>query len=468
MAGRPHSSARQRTAVALVISALLVSAHFAAKAVEPQNVDHVGVLAVDEGLWWDGGPTKDRIHLWEACEVDQPCWHYDFDVAAGGTRLRVAIDYLDRESRYVMRLRKPDGESLPLQWDPRGDSADLATSNDRTGPTTLELVIKNPASGTYRLSVDGIEIAEDTFRARAVLDGVHTPDPKSIGAERLPNVRPIPPLNPTFDASLAGRAPERPPSHGQLGIENSCNEDERQISGARVCLRFAAGGMNLGDGPLDITFSAVDANLATNSEQAAPATQVIHLVGGGTRTRDAGTVYLHAPHGHVHYEGALVYELYRVVDGHNGVLTRVGAGHKTGYCMTDYFLSEWFSLDVETQWGGTASNCGTIQNLVAGSALYGPPEEWAGTIGWSKGWGDLYPNWKEGQYVEFADADPSGQYVIRSLFDPYDRILETNEDDNSSYLLIDVQGSSVTAVERGFGDSPWDPNKEIVTGWMFR
>ena len=472
---------RRAAAIAIVIvtagSGLL---HHPAPAVDPANVEHVGRVGVGQGLWWDGGPTADRVHFWELCEVDAPCWHYDFDVADAGDRLRVAIDYFDRESRYVFRVRKPDGTSLPLQWDPREDSADVDNSNTLTGPTTLEVAIPSPAPGTYRLSVDGAEVADDTFRARAVLDGATTDRaPAATGRPAradagdgvlLPNVRPIPPQNATLDASLDGRSQERLPSYGDIGVTQSCNDDEKLLEEAAHCLRFAAGAMNLGAGPLDITFSGVAATTALDRASAVPATQVLHHADGTTQERPAGSVYFHAPHKHVHYEGALVYELHRVVDERRGRTVRIGPGHKSGYCMVDYLIADWLAIDQQAYGEGTLSNCGSLQNLVVGSALYGPSgTDWQGRIGWSKGWGDVYPNWRQGQYVEFSQGiDRPGTYLIKTRFDPDDRLLESNENDNASYLVVHYDGTSVVDGERGFGDSPWDPHKDVVTDWAYR
>ncbi len=40
---------------------------------------------------------------------------------------------------------------------------------------------------------------------------------------------------------------------------------------------------------------------------------------------------------------------------------------------------------------------------------------------------------------------------------------ETVETDNTGYALVQVTGESVRIVERGQGDSPWDPRKKVFT-----
>ena len=66
-------------------------------------------------------------------------------------------------------------------------------------------------------------------------------------------------------------------------------------------------------------------------------------------------------------------------------------------------------------------------------------EPWCGTrtattsrTGISVGWGDKY-SWKIAfQWIDISGL-PSGDYVLRTMVDPYGWFLETNENDNAAY-----------------------------------
>jgi hypothetical protein len=47
-------------------------------------------------------------------------------------------------------------------------------------------------------------------------------------------------------------------------------------------------------------------------------------------------------------------------------------------------------------------------------------------------------------------------------------VKETNEDDNTGYAFIKIKGEDVKLLERGCGDSPWDPNKVVIRDWWDR
>ena len=86
----------------------------------------------------------------------------------------------------------------------------------------------------------------------------------------------------------------------------------------------------------------------------------------------------------------------------------------------------------------------------------------ASTFGLSVGWGDVYRWQRPGQYVEFA-GNGDGLYVVRSIVDVKNHVLESNEHNNAGYALIQVTGDSVRIIERGQGMSPWDAGKKVFT-----
>ena len=53
--------------------------------------------------------------------------------------------------------------------------------------------------------------------------------------------------------------------------------------------------------------------------------------------------------------------------------------------------------------------------------------------------------------------------VVRSVVDIKNHVLETNEHDNAAYAYVQITGESVRIIERGQGNSPWDPAKKVFT-----
>lgn len=466
---------RHRLLVSLIV--LLITATMIpvapASAATPEEI---GTVPLGDGLWWDGEHVQNATMFWETCDPASTCWHYYLDVPEGGKQLRVGMDFRDRESHFAVRVRKTDGTPLPVQWDPVTDALDHTAVY--TGPTNLETYIDSPAAGRYLVTVVAIHVVDDTFRMRAILDAPPS-DGQTMSAERskprplLPNAIAVPPFNLTFDGPVDGGGQYEPPTYGTAGVEeleDSCTKDERLLDEPTpvICLRFAAGGFNVGEGTLSIRF---DAN-ATKGD----ATQFIDYSGKDQEPRpaeephDAGEFELHEQHRHFHYSGAITYSLHEVLDLQQGIVRDVGTGHKTSYCMVDYTIADWASKDQDRRLQGSRSNCGSADNKMWEAqeggdpgVLLGPNE---GRIGWSRGWGDMYPWWRQGQYVEFSGAGGDGLYLLRSQVDPYNNLLETHDNDNVAYTLFRLTGypsePTFEYVERGRGQGPWDPDKKVL------
>lgn len=452
------------------------------------QVQHMGTVEVGTGEWWDGARVQNTTMFWEACDThaQTACYHYSIDVPEGGSRLRIALDYEDRESRWAFRVRPP-GDGAPIVFDP---SRDAAGDNLTTGWTTIEAALPNadhtdgtlPVAGRYIVSVAPVSVIDDTFRMRAVLDGAHQkPDPGTPAVPLLPNAQVVPPYNFSFDAPIDAQSWSKPPSYSDVGRQQSCSEDEKHVDGATECLRFAAGGFNTGQGPLAINWDAGETTSGT-------ATQTIQWSDGTTTTKDAGTFVFHPQHRHFHYQDAMQYRLFQVVSDRpthphgkehpvhpykEAHTEEVGIGNKTSYCMVDYFIADWYSIDQHYALGPGAvgANCGSVKNrpfVMVGETTAGRPgTEYKGTIGWSKGYGDVYPYWRQGQYVEFKDAPGDGLYVVQTSFDEFLHLKEMDETDNKGYALIEITGYGtpdwhIETLERGFGASPWDENKQII------
>jgi hypothetical protein len=133
-------------------------------------------------------------------------------------------------------------------------------------------------------------------------------------------------------------------------------------------------------------------------------------------------------------------------------LSRVGNGNKSGFCPADQGYGEWTTFDQQA--GGALSR---IQGSDSCFAFSGN-----GAMGLTAGWGDFYRWQRSGQYIDFTGVG-DGSYVVRATVDILDNVLETDETDNASYALIEVVGDVVTILERGYGASPYEATRTIVT-----
>ncbi len=212
------------------------------------------------------------------------------------------------------------------------------------------------------------------------------------------------------------------------------------------CLRMSAGPANVGKGPVDLRIAEAGATSGINW-------QWIHRSDGSVVVRPAGTFEWHAEHLHYHHVGTGNYRLYRVVDDESGELTPAGQGPKVGFCMGDYLIAEWESFEQDLR-GSGSGNCYQAEAGLGDAPL--------GTrMGLSRGWGDIYAHYVEGNYVDFG-ANPDGLYVVRVATDASNTIAELIEDDNHGYAYIRVTGDHIDVLERGYGLSPWDPAKVIA------
>lgn len=429
---------------------------------------HGGATAAPEALapggttFWEGTTiATTKVPRDELCGVLGPCPTYPLVLRAPGRRLRVAIDTPQRSDTFVVQLLDPSGALV----------ASARTSNR----FNAEALVDDAVAGAWTVRVRPEDVTDATFRLRAKLETVRIPEERTFAPGRealLPNLRTVPPLEFTFIAPanpLNGLYPPdtaNPPLDAAGVHPVSCTADEAAPpelggAGAKKCLRFTSGPMNLGPGIYDMRFRMVEDFVAgtaeVNSGEAlsrivvGPMEQVVYYTDGTTERRAAGTYSFHPVHGHFHDDYVLSFELYKVVDAAAGTMQRVGAGTKSGFCPADQLFAEWWKFyQGGAQPGGdsAAGNC------------FSPTD---GVIGLSLGWGDVYRWQRPGMYVEFA-GQGSGRYVVQSIVDAGAHVLESNEADNTSYAYVQIDGDQIQLLERGWGASPWDAGKTVFGG----
>lgn len=448
-------------AAAVLLAASLcctvAQAHVAAKAVSAPKA----TLGLDESTFWDGGSINTvSVRNAAACDRSGPCPSWTIDLVPGGRRLRVGIDTPERTDTFAIELIDPSGT--------------MVASETNSNQFNSEAMVVDPVAGRWTVRVRPENVTNASFRMRAKLESA-LPEDLPTSSERkplLPNLRTVPPYEFGFVAPanpLNGIYPPDTfnPPLTVLGISPlSCTVDEMAPvalggGGAVHCLRFTSGPMNFGPGIYDMRFSMLSDLVAgtahLNPQEllsriiVGPMMQVVHYSDGSSEQVPAGTYSFHPIHAHFHDDYVLSFELYAVEDSAAGKLKRVGEGTKSGFCPADQLFADWtrFNQGYEVP-GGDAplGNCFSPDN---------------GVMGLSIGWGDVYRWQRPGMYVEFKGMG-NGRYVVQSLVDGNNHVMETNESDNRSYAYIEVQGDNITLLERGWGESPWDPAKTVFDG----
>ncbi|MCU1593176.1 MAG: hypothetical protein JWO12_568 [Frankiales bacterium] len=410
----------------------------AMKAPAAQEGSVVGRLGVGMATFWQGGYVAQQVVTSQlptsaACEVTH-CWSYRLVLTGAAYRLRVGIDTPSRESSFTVEL-----------IDASGTTVGSATNDNRFN---TELFLAKPAKGTYTVRVVPRNAAYAAFRLRAKAEAKPVPYAKKTAL--LPNLQATPPYEFGFVAPanpLNGLYPPdtvNPPLDVLGEHPVSCAADESVESGAKRCLRLTTGPRNAGAGPMDLAYFPAEHGLGLVAE--GPVTQYVHWSDGSVTERAAGTFLFHKTHAHYHYQDILDYSIYSVGSGHR--LTPAGRGTKSGFSPADQLFADWSTFSQED---------GQYVEGVSSSRSVG-----ASTFGLSVGWGDVYRWQRPGQYVEFA-GNGDGLYVVRTVVDIKNHVLESNEKDNAAYAYVQITGDSVRIIERGQGTSPWDPNKKVFT-----
>lgn len=416
-------------------------------------------LAANDSVFWEGTTTLDGDIPAELCTTEI-CPTYELELTEPAARLRVGIATPYRTNTIAVEVLNPAGE--------------LVSSDDTANQFNSEAQVDSPAPGIWTVRVRPAGADSTSFRLRAKLESKTQEAKKAEGPVRrlLPNLRTVPPYEFTFTAPinpLNGLYPPdtvNPPA-SVLGMGlYSCTADEAapKIAGgaeAKICLRLTSGPINIGEGIYDMRFRMTedlqDGQAELNPEEAmsrlvvGPMEQAIHLSDGSVEFVNAGTYSFHPTHAHFHDDYILSYFLYKVADSATGKIERVGEGSKSGFCPADQLWGNWNKFEQGTEIPGGDS---------PGGSCFSPNN---GLVGLSVGWGDVYRWQRPGQYVEFF-GQGNGKYVVQAMVDEMNNVIESDETDNVSYAYIEVQGTDVTILERGWGISPWDTNKVVFSG----
>ena len=375
----------------------------------------VARLAPEDSAFWDG---TSRLRATAAPLPDcSACTDFAIETTGPGERLRVALDTTGNDGAFSLELFDAEGTSITTT----------------SGPYSMEAYVDSPAPAVYFARAQGGPT--HAFRMRAKLEA-RVPTPAGTGA-LLPNLQLVPPYEFTFSSALYS------PVEGRDAT--SCKPYEQVEYAAKRCLRFSLGPMNVGPGPLMLRF---DGDPVTGLVGRGAVTQLILHANGEESERPGGSSVYHKTHAHYHHNGFGTLELLRVLDPAAGTLVPAGGGPKQGFCMLDWMIAEWTTFANDPA-DSIRQDCGPVADP-SGVQL-----------GLGTGWADIYEYGLDGNYVEFGE-NTNGLFVVRSIADAFNDVLETDESDNQGYAYIRVTGNDVKVLERGHGSSPWDPKKRLA------
>lgn len=411
------------------------------------DVSPVGSLRPGESVFWDGGyvgsapasslPLAPSLAQLDRCEVTAPCFTYRLEIAEAGAVLRVAMDTPMRDDGFELIVEAPNG------------IRQKATNANRYSE---EIFVRPAPAGMWTITVAPYSAEYAAFRMRAKLEpGPPVAEPDGEG-RLLPNLR----VNRMWEFGFAAPANPGnglfPPDDVNPPLEVagmrpvSCAVDEMADDGVSRCLRYSFGLGNLGPGAFDIRWT----DGAPGSAYAMTQCYLQQNAAGGydLRAVPAGTGSFHLTHGHWHYDDVIYHELRKVTEPIAGTTELAGRGKKIGYSPADQGIVEWDSFaQARRGTSGSSGNCAPGSN---------------NRLGMSVGWGDAYRYQRPGNYVEFG-ANGDGLFVVRTIVDPLNNVLESDESDNTTYALLRVTGEDVRVIEVGVGNDPWDPAKRVIS-----
>jgi hypothetical protein len=187
------------------------------------------------------------------------------------------------------------------------------------------------------------------------------------------------------------------------------DQDEPTEPG-RTLLRVSTATPNIGAGQLELR----------GGSTAPGVYQRIYRADGSSYERFAGNFTFHAGHGHLHFDNWINLHL-RAVLTNGGVGAIIASGDKTSFAIIDLVH---YDPSLPGSPNSGQYNGGLVQGL-------------------SVGWADIYSADLQDQWIDVTDI-PSGRYWLEGIVDPANSILESNETNNSSRILIDLTVPSNT------------------------
>jgi len=207
------------------------------------------------------------------------------------------------------------------------------------------------------------------------------------------------------------------------------SEDRGYLYDYRVegdLLRFSTAFANIGAGHLEV-FGG-DPTASGNQE----VFQRIYDDEGGFRDRLAGEFTYHEGHGHIHFDGYAIYNLREIGPG-GEVGDILATGGKISFCLID--ITRYDDAAGSSNYG----SCGTTQGV-------------------SAGWSDVYGSGLSNQWINISGI-ADGDYYLEVVTDPEDKLLESDETNNTTIITVTIAGGP------GDNGDRLEPNNSFATAF---
>jgi Lysyl oxidase len=419
--------------LAVMVTALLAGSG-SAVAATPES----GTLSSpgQPGVTWKGEHFSGAVSppVPDACGVSD-CDEFRLEVALpadvwsrpGG--VQIGIRWADEQQDLDLFVYGPDGK--------------LAAKSDGFFASTAESVlIRSARNGTYRVVVVPRFAQDLSYEGLAEVEWLPAVDPVR---DLLPNLVVLPPRNLHFATGAYLFDPGTPTDQASSCYPEEMLGEPSEVTiggvtvvvggqNARRCLRFDQIIANAGAGPFELRYRME--GLATNQELQ----QRVYRSDGSHYDRFADTYVFHPAHAHFHYKNFAQSRLWLSDENGRRLGTSpVRVGKKNGFCM----------IDVENFWFGRKGDAARTYYFPRCNT---PTErDSTGTFmvnGISVGWADVYNWYLADQFIEVSGL-PDGYYLLETVADPKNTILESKETDNKNRVLIRLCGDRAEIVGQG-------------------
>jgi hypothetical protein len=326
---------------------------------------------------------------------------------------------------------RPGGVQVAIRWDGATEGAlglfvyrdDMLVARSNAGVGVAQsVIIPSARNGNYLVYV-----------AYGVTFGAVDPDPV-ISYEGLTEVEYKPDVNPLRDlrpdlASL----PQENVTYDNPGTifgdvaqpGQSCYDSERIEQAAVQCLRFDQVLQNIGAGALELRFTR-----QTGVFQDEDVAQRVYRSDGTFIDLAAGQVEFHAVHGHYHFKGFALSELWLLDNAGNLGTAPAAVGDKVSFCVADTDLIAWGQKG-DAAMSYPAPDCLEPKQVVGTTEFF--------SYGMSRGWADRY-NWFLPDQMIDTEGLSDGRYVLFTTVDPDNKLLETSEANNCGSVVVALTG----------------------------